>query len=154
MYSVDDAGRRGVVFASLDAARLAVVLGAQAVFGLPYRWSSMRHAVRERDGARELVWTCRTRAGVRSRIAVREGTPTADDELGTFLTARYGLHVARRGTTRWIPNEHEAWPLRTAELLALDDGLVGAAGFAVAGVPDHVAFARRVTTRFGTPVRL
>ena len=31
-YSVDDEGRRGVVFASLDASRLAVVLGAQAAF--------------------------------------------------------------------------------------------------------------------------
>ena len=43
LYSVDDTGRRGIVFLSLDAERAAVVLGARAVFGLPYRWSRMRY---------------------------------------------------------------------------------------------------------------
>ncbi len=156
-YSVDDAGRRGVVFASLDASRLAVVLGARAVFALPYRWSLMRHAVRVRDGARELLWTCRTRSGATSRIAVREGGPLdGPDDVATFVSARYGLHVARRGRTRWIANEHEPWPLRSAELLELDDGLVAAAGFGDLAhrAPDHVAFARRVTTRFTLPREL
>ena len=37
LYSVDAAGRRGVVFLSLDCDRLAIVLGARAVLGLPYR---------------------------------------------------------------------------------------------------------------------
>ncbi|PRY16133.1 YqjF family protein [Kineococcus rhizosphaerae] len=153
MYSVDDEGRHGVVFASLDTSRLLAVLGAQALFGLPYRWSAMTRAVRTRGGARELGWTCRTRAGVRSRVAVREGEPFEDD-LGVFLTARFGLHVAHLGRTRWVPNEHEPWPLRRAEVLDLDDGLVAAAGFDVQGPPDHVAFARRVTTRFAVPRRI
>ena len=153
-YSVDDAGHRGVVFASLDASRLAVVLGARAVFALPYRWSRMRHAQRVRDGARELLWTCRTRGGVTSRVAVREGEPlSAPDDVATFVSARYGLHVALRGRTRWIANEHEPWPLRRAEVLELDDGLLADAGFAGLAdrAPDHVAFARRVTTRFALP---
>ncbi len=149
-YSVDDEGRRGVVFASLDASRLAVVLGAQLAFGLPYRWSHMRHAIRVREGARELLWTCRTRDGVSSRVAVREGG-TAVDDLGVFLTSRFGLHAEHLGRTWWIANEHERWPLRSAELLELDDGLVAAAGVQVDGAPDHVAFARRVTTRFVLP---
>lgn len=149
-YSVDDEGRRGVVFASLDASRLAVVLGAQLAFGLPYRWSHMRHAIRVREGARELLWTCRTRDGVTSRVAVREGD-TAVDDLGVFLTSRFVLHAEHLGRTWWIANEHERWPLRSAELLELDDGLVAAAGVQVDGAPDHVAFARRVTTRFVLP---
>ncbi|MGQ0573304.1 MAG: DUF2071 domain-containing protein [Pseudonocardia sp.] len=37
LYSVDATGRRGIVFLSLDADRAAVVAGARAVFGLPYR---------------------------------------------------------------------------------------------------------------------
>ena len=41
-YSVDAQGRRGVVFGSLDAERLAFVLGARLVLGLPYVWSRMR----------------------------------------------------------------------------------------------------------------
>jgi uncharacterized protein YqjF (DUF2071 family) len=154
LYSVDDEGRRGVVFASLDATRLAVVLGAQTAFGLPYRWSRMRRAERVRDGARELAWTCRTRAGVRSRIAVRVGTERVEDEVAAFVTARFGLHVAYRGRTWWIANEHEPWPLRSAEVLVLEDGLRGAAGFDLAGPPDHVCFAERVTTRFALPWEL
>ena len=43
LYSVDDTGRRGIVFLSLDADRAAVVVGARAVFGLPYRWARMRY---------------------------------------------------------------------------------------------------------------
>ncbi|NAZ83237.1 DUF2071 domain-containing protein [Kineococcus sp. R8] len=165
LYSRDAAGRRGVVFASLDASRLAVVLGARTVFGLPYRFSAMRRAVRERDGHRELAWTARTRwpgpAGVRSRVVVREGAALSPaelvaDEVGQFVSARYGLHVEHLGRTWWIANEHEAWPLRRAEVLALDDGFLAAAGFADLAhrAPDHVSFARRVTTRFSVPVRL
>src|SRR4051794_705357 len=36
LYSVDDSGRRGVVFASLDAARLGTVLVAPQIAHLPY----------------------------------------------------------------------------------------------------------------------
>src|SRR4029079_6755990 len=50
LYSVDDTGRRGIVFLSLDADRAAVVLGARAAFGLPYRWARMRHRVERGPG--------------------------------------------------------------------------------------------------------
>src|SRR3712207_925333 len=46
LYSVDDTGRRGIVFLSLDADRAAVVAGARAAFALPYRWARMRYGVR------------------------------------------------------------------------------------------------------------
>src|SRR5919112_3904681 len=46
LYSVDDTGRRGIVFLSLDADRAAVVVGARAAFGLPYRWARMRYRAR------------------------------------------------------------------------------------------------------------
>ncbi|WP_422631935.1 YqjF family protein [Pseudokineococcus basanitobsidens] len=161
LYSVDATGRRGVVFCSLDASRLAVVLGARAAFSLPYRWARMRGAERVRDGARELAWTARTRwpgpRGLSSRVAVRVGEPIADDApdagLAAFLTARWGLHTAYLRRTWYVPNEHGAWPLRRAEVLALDDGLLGAAGFGdlAQRPPDHVAFAERVGVRFGLP---
>ena len=41
VYSRDDAGRRGVVFLSLDAERLPVVVGARLLFGTPYQWARM-----------------------------------------------------------------------------------------------------------------
>jgi len=53
LYSVDAAGRHGVVFRSLDASRLAVVLGARLALGLPYRFSRMRGYERSLSGARE-----------------------------------------------------------------------------------------------------
>src|SRR5689334_14101364 len=43
LYSVDDTGRRGIVFLSLDADRAAVVVGARVAFGLPYRWARMTY---------------------------------------------------------------------------------------------------------------
>ena len=44
LYSVDEQGRRGVVFASLDAERLLPVLAARWVAGLPYLAARMRFA--------------------------------------------------------------------------------------------------------------
>lgn len=169
LYSVDLTGRRGVVFRSLDASRLAVVLGARLALGLPYRFSRMRGYERRHLGARELGWTSRTRwpgpAGVDSRIVVRVGevlhdfragredTSGSDEDLAAFLTARWGLHTAAWGQPLFIPNEHEPWTLRSAEVLLLDDGLLAAAGFPqlAARPPDHVCFAEGVRTRFGLP---
>jgi uncharacterized protein YqjF (DUF2071 family) len=39
LYAVDERGRRGVVFVSLEASRLAAVLAARSLFALPYMWS-------------------------------------------------------------------------------------------------------------------
>ncbi len=161
MYSVGADGRRGVVFASLDASRLAVVVAARLGLGLPYRWSRMRGAERWVHGARELAWTTRTRwpgpRGVRSQVQVRVGGPLdegADDAvLARFLTARWGLHTHHLGRTWYLRNEHPAWQLSRAELLYLDDELLGAVGFPdlARRPPDHVAFAAGVRTSFGRP---
>ena len=52
-----------------------------------------------------------------------------------------------------MPNAHPPWPLRTAELLTLDDGLVAAAGLGdlARRAPDHVAFSDGVPVEFGLP---
>ncbi|MDL5158213.1 YqjF family protein [Actinomycetospora termitidis] len=149
LYSVDERGRRGIVFRSLDADRLAVVAGAQAAFGLPYRWARM--SFRFADG--EATYRCATRVGGhRSVVRVRPGEPVAD-ELTTFLTARWGLHERHLGVPLYVPNVHGPWPLRTAELTAFDDELVAAAGFPqLAGrTPDLVHFSPGVSVRFGLP---
>jgi uncharacterized protein YqjF (DUF2071 family) len=151
LYSVDGTGRRGVVFLSLDADRAAVVAAAHTIFGLPYRWSHMSHAA---DGDVHRYGTRVRRHGATSRVAVRAGAPLPDGPLVRFLTARWGLHVARFGRTWYLPNTHSAWPLRSAELLELDDGLLAAAGLGdlAARPPDHVAFSDGVTAAFGLPV--
>ncbi|MCV2488778.1 DUF2071 domain-containing protein [Geodermatophilus sp. YIM 151500] len=151
LYSVDEQGRRGVVFASLEAERLAPVLTARWIAGLPYVWARMRTG---RDGD-VFSYSSRRRwpgpRGARSRIAVRVGERLVDPgPLAGFLTSRWGLHQpAGRGRTVYWPNEHPPWPLHAAELLDLDEDLVAAAGLRCGGPPDSVLFSPGVDTRFG-----
>jgi len=158
VYSVDGAGRRGVVFLSLDASRLAPVLVARWGSGLPYVWSRMSL---RRDGDR-LSYRCRRMwpggtavQSARSRVDVRVGDPVDAGPLEHFLTARWGLHLTdRRGRTRYWPNAHARWPLRSAQLDELDDDLLAAAGFAdlAARPPDSVLFSPGVDATFGPQV--
>ncbi len=152
-YSVDENGTRGIVFRSLDASRLAVVAGARAAFGLPYRWARMRMDDRPAAAGRELTYV--TERPHPSRVVLRVGETRAPDALSDFLTARWGLHERHAGADWYVPNAHEPWPLHDAEVVDLDDTLLAAAGFpSLAGrPPDHVAFSPGVSVRFGWPRR-
>jgi uncharacterized protein len=151
LYSVDDAGRRGVVFRSLEAARLLPVLVARSALRLPYMWSSMRM---RRDGD-AIAYTTRRRwpgpRGVASRVVVRIGQTIAEPSpLEHFLTARWGLHVSWYGRTLYLPNEHPQWPLHQADLVDLDDQLIGASGLpAPDGPPVSVLYSPGVPVKFG-----
>ncbi len=152
LYSVDETGRRGIVFLSLDADRAAVVLGARAVFGLPYRWARMRHH-RSNDVH---TYDARLRTPgpqARSHLVIRAGARRASTELDDFLSARWGLHQRWWGRTLHVPNHHEAWPVHDAEVLALDDGLMASVGLPdlARRPPDHVGFSPGVFTEFGFP---
>lgn len=163
LYSVDESGRRGVVFLTLDAGALLPVLAANAGLGLPYRWASA-HTSTDEEGvvsyASRRAGSPRASTEFSVRPAERLAEPTALDD---FLTARWGMHVRRfdgggrnpLARTRYWPNEHESWPLQRAELVSLDDGLVAASG--LPGVadspPDSVLFAAHVRTRFAFPAR-
>jgi uncharacterized protein len=152
LYSVDATGRRGIVFLSLDSDRALVVAGARAAFGLPYRWARMRYAV----SGDVHTYDARLRwPGVhgRSHVVVRAGAPRVSTPLDDFVSGRWGLHVRWWGRTLHIPNEHGRWPLRDAEVLALDDGLMASVGLGelAARPPDHTAFSDGVHTEFGLP---
>jgi uncharacterized protein YqjF (DUF2071 family) len=137
-YSIDEAGRRGVVFRSLDAEQLPSVLAARALFGLPYKWM---HAGKRLAGD-TIEYRSRRRTGSRptTHIHARPGTTPVDSELSRFLTARWGFHERHLGRTLYARNTHEPWALVDAELLHLDDELLAAAGFAdlAARAPDSV----------------
>ena len=154
LYSVDDAGRRGVVFRSLEASRLAPVLVARAVFRLPYMWAAMSiehdgDVIRYRSRRR---WP-RDQGCPASRLSVHIGRRIErPGPLEDFLTARWGLHNHGYGTTRYLPNVHPVWPLHSAEVLDLDDDLVAAAGLpSPMGAPASVLFSPGVPVWFGPP---
>ena len=150
LYAVDDQGRRGVVFVSLEASRLAAVLAARAIFALPYRWSRTRLA---HDGDTLEFGSRRhlDHALTSNIVATRGRTEVHDDPLADFLTARWALFTRVRGRTLYLRNHHEPWPLFDAELVSLDDSLLDRAGFAglAARPPDSVLYSPGVTTRFG-----
>ena len=153
LYSVDEHGRRGVVFRSLDASRLLPVVIARTAFRLPYLWARM--SIR-RDGD-VLTYASRRRwpgpRGTSSRLSVRIGERiTEPTELEHFVTARWGLHNDWFGRELYLPNAHPHWPLHRAELLTCDDELVRAAGLECpAAAPISVLYSPGVPVRFGPP---
>ncbi len=150
LYGVDFWGRRGVVFRSLEASRLAAVLAARSAFRLPYFWSRTRM---QREGRLFGYDSQRHGGGPSTVVRSRMGRPIRSGPLADFLTARWGLFTRRGTKTVWLPNEHPPWQLHAAELLDLDDELVAAAGLpgVVDRRPDSVLFSHGVTTRFGAP---
>jgi uncharacterized protein YqjF (DUF2071 family) len=155
LYSVDETGRRGVVFLSLDTDRAVVVPAVRALIGAPYRWARMRF---DRDGDVITYEARLRRLGDRpaSRVVVRAGAAREATPLDDFLTARWGAHVRRPLGTTFVANQHPPWPLREAEVVELDDGLLASVGLpGVAGAPPaHVAFSEGVYAEFTRPRRV
>ena len=153
LYSVDDEGRHGVLFRSLDTSRLAIVPFARGALGIPYTWARMRT---HRDGDR-ITYELRRRwpkRGLRSRVELDIGDAVEPTPLEIWLTARWGAHSRVAGQTLWTPNEHDAWPLRQAVVRTLDDDLLGASGVKISGPPLRALWSPGVHTRFGRPRRL
>ena len=152
LYSVDETGRRGVVFLSLDTERALAVPAIRAAVGPPYRWARMRL---RRRGDLVTYESSLRRLGhrPRSRVVVRVGAPREATPLDDFLTARWGAHVRRPLGTTYVANRHESWPLRDAEVVELRDELLASVG--LPGVadrpPDHVAFSEGVHAEFSRP---
>lgn len=153
LYSVDEHGRRGVVFRSLDASRLLPVLIARTAFRLPYLWARMS-VRREGDvisyaSRRRWPGPRGARCELSARIGERVEQPTA---LEHFVTARWGLHNGWFGRELYLPNAHPRWPLYRAELLSCEDELVRAAGLpAPSESPISVLYSPGVPVRFGPP---
>lgn len=146
-YVRDAAGRRGVWFFSLDAARLAAVIGARIGYALPYYWARMSLA--EADG--QIHYRSKRRHGpaAMSDIVVRPGEPIAEPSpLEGFLTAQWRLYAYRQEPLM-AQIEHPRWPLRRANVLRLDETLLRAAGLPQpAGEPlAHFAPAIHVLTQ-------
>ncbi len=153
LYSVDDAGRHGVLFRSLEAARLVMVPMLRLALGVPYTWARMSIA---RSGDCLSYQSVRRwpHAGLRTRLNVEIGDPVEPTPLEIWLTARWGAHTRKAGATWWVPNEHAQWPLRAAEIIDLSDDLVAAAGVVRDREPLRALYSPGVRARLGRPVRL
>lgn len=153
LYSVDAAGRQGVLFRSLETERLAVVPLTRIGLGVPYTWARMRVA---RSGDRISYQSVRRwpRRGLRSTLSVTVGAPLQPTPLQIWLTARWGAHTRKAGHTWWVPNDHPPWPLHEAEIDHLRDDLVVASGVPVAGARLPAMYSPGVAARFGRPVRV
>lgn len=150
LYSVDDHGRHGVLFLSLETTRLAVVAAVRFAMGIPYTWAWMRI----QESADRISYQSRRRwprRGLRSHLTISIGDPVTPTPLEVWLTARWGAHTRKAGRTWWVPNEHEPWPLRSATILELDDQLLAASGVRPAGEPLRALYSPGVHTRFGRP---
>ena len=170
LYSREPDGTRGVVFLSLDANRLPVVV-ATRMAGIPYVWSRIRQwppfPGRDSIGRRG---SNRSAAGITTELPVGYSVSrfggsaarshfgvvpkfrsAANDPLSIFLTARFGMHGRFRDRTVYVPNTHQEWPLFDADVYRFSDGLVAAAGISVSGPPESVLYSPGVRTRFGRP---
>jgi uncharacterized protein len=153
LYSVGPDGRRGVVFCSLDAARLLPALLGRAAVRLPYQWSGMR--VRRHGNVISYASRRRwPRPGARLKLALRVGERlNCPSDLEHFLTARWGLHaVWYGGRACYLPTEHPRWPLHAATVVCLEEELLSAAGLPpLTGAPVSVLYSPGVAVRMGAP---
>jgi len=154
-------GRRGIWFLSLDAARLGAVAAARTSYRLPYMWAEAsidrsRDTIRYK-GARR--WPApRATYDVTLRIGA---ACTEVSELERFWTARWHLISPapqslppRRIELDVTTVAHAPWPLRRAEVIALDETLLEAAGLPGPAVPPTALFSPGVSTRFAPRERL
>jgi len=154
-YVVDQEGRRGIWFFSLDAARLSAVVTARTTYRLPYFWSAMRL----REGPGTIRYDCLRRwpgPPAASRIGIRIGEPYAGGDLTErdhFLTARWVLFSAAGARVRFARAQHRPWPLYRATVEVAADDLVAAAGLPPPGGEPLVHYSPGVDVRIGRPER-
>ena len=131
-YVRDRAGRSGIWFFSLEAARLGAVLTARATpYRLPYFWASMRLGERGTEVAylSRRRWPGPRPAASRVRISVGAPIAAADvTEQEHFLTARWMLFSVTGGRPVSARACHRPWLLHRARAQVLDDHLLTAAG--------------------------
>jgi uncharacterized protein YqjF (DUF2071 family) len=155
-YVRDDAGRAGIWFLSLDAARLGAVVTARVTYRLPYFWSSMRLATRDA----EVGYLSRRRwpgpRSAASRVRVTVGEPFGADELSErdhFLTARWMLFSVAGGRRSFARACHPPWPLYRARAGLVDDRLIAAAGLPEPESEPLVHYSPGVDVAIGRPER-
>ena len=140
-------GEPGVWFLSLEASRMAAVIGARLGYRLPYHWARMR--LRHKTG--EVEYSSRRHfANAGAKIKVRPGDAIVADERENFLTARFLLYTVFAGRLASARIEHEPWPLQSAEAVELRENMLERYGLRPIGAP-LIHYSRGVHTRVARP---
>ena len=144
----------GVWFFSLEASKLLAVTLARCGWGLNYHWARM--SVR-RDGSRIAYRSRRILSGVTCDVDVEIGEGLANGAahgdtrvaipgtLEHFLVERYLLYARRNGKLYQGQVHHRPYPLRSARLLGLNQGLLAANQLSVTDDPCHVVYSPGVS---------
>lgn len=160
-YVVGPDGRRGIWFLSLDAARLAAVAVARASYRLPYMWAD---ATIQRDGDTIRYRGTRRwpepRAGYDATLRIGAAVEWPSD-LERFWTARWHLFSPapqplppRRLELDLTTVAHPAWPLRRADVVAIQESILGAAGLPDPAGEPIALFSPGVAATFAARARL
>ena len=172
--TIDDSGRRGVAYRTVDTANVPAIVAAHALLGVPYTFAhararrrgdtlsyrSVRHPAR---GLRPVRWMReRTGGALRARtgdaplprhdVAVRVvAGDVVDSPLATELTTRQGIHARHLAQTLFWQRQHPPLTIRSAHAERLEGDLPDAVG--MPGLfdrePDSLLVVDDTTVRYG-----
>lgn len=130
----------GVWFLSLDAASVLAVIGARAMYALPYYWADMHlHRVGEVIGYSSERRLAERPAHIRATWKPgRPLLPPEDGSLPFWLAERYFLYAERGGRLYRGAVHHAPYPLEEADLTGLDETMIAAGGLSVSGQPMSI----------------
>lgn len=141
-------GEPGIWFFSLEADRLAAVIGARLSFGLPYRWAKMS----VQPSREHVEYRSNRHVGQgRARIKIRIGSPLRPNEHERFLTARFRLYTKLGGHLAFANVEHPPWPLQSAAAVELEQDVIQYSGLPAPNSEPLVHFSPGVHVRVGRP---
>ena len=133
---VEVAGKPGIYFLSLDAARRAAVFTARRAYRLPYFHARMSAEWRGDHVRYESTRVGGSGPAARFRGEYRPSEAHTDDPLARWLTERYCLYVVdHRGRVLSGEIHHPPWPLQPAEGQVSADAMVAPLGLRLEGEP-------------------
>lgn len=150
-------GKAGVYFFSLDILSFAAVLGARALYHLPYYPARMSMIASEQPEVRYASERLAWRRNAQFRAAYRPaGEPIAahPGSLEYFFAERYCLYTAQRAAVFRVEIHHLPWPLQAANAEIAENTVASAAGLPLPRVDPVTHFCRRLSVLVWPPRRV
>ncbi|WP_439692241.1 YqjF family protein [Curtobacterium sp. SP.BCo] len=169
VLTVDDHGRHGVAYRTVDTANVPAIVAAHALLGVPYTFAhararrrgdtiahrSVRHPARSLHPLRWLRGPGNGPGGTAhprhdATVRVVAGAPV-DTPLAAELTTRAGIHARHLAQTVFWQRQHPPLAIRSARLERLGGDLPDAVGLPglLDRAPDSLLVVDRTTVRYG-----